>query len=55
VAQPCGGEVERRLTVRKRAHDTGAPPDLTQDALERVVNWHDDRGVWFVWLGPVWS
>src|SRR5262249_29631341 len=37
VAQPRGGEVERRLTVRKRAHDTGAPPDLAQDALERVV------------------
>jgi hypothetical protein len=55
VAQPCGGEVERGLTVRERAHDTRAPPDLAQDALERVVNWHDDRGVWFVWLGPVWS
>src|SRR5262249_4500134 len=37
VAQPRGGEVERRLTVRKRAHDAGAPPDLAQDALERVV------------------
>jgi hypothetical protein len=24
VAQPRSGEVERRLTVRKRAHDTGA-------------------------------
>src|SRR5262245_15374990 len=37
VAQPCGGEVERGLTVRERAHDTRAPPDLAQDALERVV------------------
>jgi hypothetical protein len=37
VAQPCGGEVERGLTVRERAHDTRAPPDLVQDALERVV------------------
>src|SRR5262249_18866806 len=26
-----------RLSVRKRAHDTGAPPDLAQDALDRVV------------------
>jgi hypothetical protein len=25
------------LTVRERAHDTRAPPDLAQDALERVV------------------
>jgi hypothetical protein len=37
VAQPCGGEVERGLTVRERTHDTRAPPDLAQDALERVV------------------
>src|SRR5262245_6072241 len=37
VAQPCGCEVERGLTVRECAHDTCAPPDLTQDALERVV------------------
>src|SRR5215831_7291431 len=37
VAQPCGGEIERGLTVRERAHDTRAPPDLAQDALERVV------------------
>jgi hypothetical protein len=37
VAQHRGGEVERRLVVRKRAHDAGAPPDLAQDALERVV------------------
>jgi hypothetical protein len=37
VTQPCGGEVERGLTVRERAHDTRAPPDLAQDALERVV------------------
>jgi hypothetical protein len=28
VAQPRSGEVERRLTVRKRAHDTRAPSDL---------------------------
>jgi hypothetical protein len=28
VAQPGGGEVERGLTVRKRAHDTRAPSDL---------------------------
>src|SRR5262249_50839253 len=37
VAQPCGGKVERGLTVRERAHHTRAPPDLAQDALERVV------------------
>src|SRR5260221_1558348 len=37
VAQPSGSEVERGLTVRERAHDTRAPPDLAQDALERVV------------------
>jgi hypothetical protein len=24
-------------SVRERAHDTRAPPDLAQDALERVV------------------
>jgi hypothetical protein len=23
VAQPCGGEVERGLTIRERAHDAG--------------------------------
>src|SRR5262249_29259023 len=37
VAQPCGGEVERGLTVRERAHHARAPSDLVQDALERVV------------------
>src|SRR5262249_53534204 len=37
VAQPCGGKVERGLTVRERAHHTRAPPDLAQDALEGVV------------------
>ena len=31
------GEVERGLTIRECAHDAGAPPDLTQDALERIV------------------
>jgi hypothetical protein len=36
VAQPCGGNVERGLTVRERAHLTRAP-DLAQDALEGVV------------------
>src|SRR5262245_28842132 len=30
-------KVERGLTVREWAHDAGAPPDLTQDALERIV------------------
>jgi len=55
VAQPCGGKVELGLTIKERAHHTRAPPDLAQDALERVVNWHDARGVWFVRLGPVWS
>ena len=25
------------MTVRKRAYDTGAPADLTQDTLERVA------------------
>src|SRR5262249_22799038 len=36
----CGAALRRRergLTVRERAHDTRAPPDLAQDALERVV------------------
>ncbi len=37
VAQPGGGEVERGLTIRECAYDTRAPPDLAQDALERVV------------------
>jgi hypothetical protein len=43
------------LPVREGADHARAPPDLAQDPLERIVNWHDDRGVWFVWLGPVWS
>ena len=25
------------MTIRECAHDAGAPPDLTQDALERIV------------------
>jgi hypothetical protein len=28
VAQPCGGEVERGLTVRERSNDTRPPSDL---------------------------
>jgi hypothetical protein len=36
VAQPRGGEVERRLTVRKRAHDARAPSDLERNFREPI-------------------
>jgi hypothetical protein len=44
VAQPGRREVERGLTVGERAHHTGATPDLTQDALERIVNRYEKCG-----------
>jgi hypothetical protein len=37
VAQPGRGKVERRLAVRERADNTGAPSDLAQDAFQRVI------------------
>jgi hypothetical protein len=37
VAQPCRGKVERRLAIRERADNTGAPSDLAQDAFQRVI------------------
>ena len=37
MPEPGRGEIERRLPVGKRAHDARAPPDLAQDALERIV------------------
>jgi hypothetical protein len=36
MAQPGGGEIECRLPIRERADD-GSPPDLAQNALERIV------------------
>jgi len=44
VAQPGSGKVERRLPVGKCADDAGAPPDLAQDALQRIVNWYEILG-----------
>jgi len=37
MAKPGGGEIERRLPVRECADHPGAPPDLPQDVLKRVV------------------
>ena len=36
LPEPGRGEIERRLHVGERAHDARAPPDLAQDALERI-------------------
>ena len=44
MAQPGGGKIERRLPVRERADDTGAPPDLAQNALEWIINRYDILG-----------
>jgi hypothetical protein len=44
MAQPGRGEVERRLPVRECANDARAPPDLAQNALERIVNRYEDHG-----------
>ena len=40
MAQPCRGQVQGGLPVRKCTDDARAPPDLAQNALERVVIWH---------------
>jgi hypothetical protein len=37
VAQPGRGEIESRLPVREGADHGSAPPDLAQNALERIV------------------
>ena len=37
VAQPCRGQVEGGLPVRECTDDARAPPDVAQDALERVL------------------
>jgi hypothetical protein len=36
VPEPGRGEVERRLPVGERAHDTRTPSDFAQDALEAI-------------------
>jgi hypothetical protein len=35
----CRGEIECRLPIRERADDAGSPPDLAQNAFERIVIW----------------
>jgi hypothetical protein len=40
MAQPGGRKIERRLPVRERPDDARASPDLTQDALKRIVIWY---------------
>jgi hypothetical protein len=37
MAQPSRGEIECRLPIRERADDAGSPPDLAQNAFERIV------------------
>ena len=37
MAQPPGGQVERRLAVGKGADQAGSPADLAHDPLQRVV------------------
>ena len=37
MAEPGRGQVQRRLAVRKGANHARAPPDLAQDAFQRVV------------------
>jgi hypothetical protein len=37
VPQPGRGKIERRLPVWERTNDARAPPDLAQNALERIV------------------
>ena len=44
MAQPGGGEIERRLPIRERADDAGPPPDLAQNAFERIVNRYETLG-----------
>jgi hypothetical protein len=43
MAQPGGGEMECRLPIRERADDAGSPPDLAQNAFERIVATWVDR------------
>ena len=38
MAQPGRGEIECRLPVGKRANNAGSPPDLAQNAFERIVS-----------------
>jgi len=37
MAQPGRGEIECRLPIQERADDAGFPPDLAQNAFERIV------------------
>jgi len=37
MAQPGRGEIECRLAIGERADDAGSPPDLAQNAFERIV------------------
>ena len=37
MAQPGRGEVEGRFPIREGPDDAGPPPDLAQDAFERIV------------------
>jgi hypothetical protein len=37
MTQPGGGEIESRLPVGECSDDAGAPPDLAQDTLKRIV------------------
>jgi hypothetical protein len=40
MAQPGRGKIEGRLPIRERADDAGSPPDLAQNAFERIVIWY---------------
>ena len=44
MAQPGGGEVVSRLAVGQCTDDAGAPRDLAQDLLERIVNRYEMCG-----------
>lgn len=46
MAQPGRGEIECRLPIRERADDASSPPDLAQNAFERIV-------IWYVLLVPL--
>ena len=37
MAEPGGGQVQRRLAIRKGANHARSPPDLAQDTFQRVV------------------
>src|SRR5262245_62818672 len=51
MAQPGRGEVQGRLPVGKGADHARAPPDLAQDALERIVG--ADAPPMLLWEGIV--